>query len=59
MTERPAPHVPVADPDLEPDKDGHAVCRCGLLILPGNPRHAMPVVPEQAEARRRVNPDDE
>jgi hypothetical protein len=59
MTAKPTPHTARVDPDLPPDINGHAVCRCGLLILPGDPRHDMPDVPEQALARARVDPHDE
>jgi hypothetical protein len=59
MTERPSPHVFVADPDLPPDMNGRRVCRCGLLGRPGDAHHDMPDVPEQALARVRVDPHDE
>jgi hypothetical protein len=56
MTERPGPHVFVADPDL-PHRyhDGRRVClACHLLGRSGDAHHDMPDVPAQAEARRRV-----
>lgn len=54
MTAKPAPHPPRVDTDLPPDINGHAVCRCGLLILPGDPRHDMPDRPVEADARERA-----
>lgn len=54
MSERPGPHVAVVDPDTPADPwTGLEVCRtCHLLIRNGDPRHDMPDVPEQVEARR-------
>lgn len=53
MKTRPAPHPFAADPDLPADINGREVCRrCNLVGRPGDAHHAMPNVPEQAEARR-------
>lgn len=48
------PHVLALDPDVPPDLDGRGTCRCGLIDIPGDLRHTLPVVPEQAEHRRRA-----
>lgn len=57
---RPAPHVFVADPELPPDMNGRQVCaRCHLVGRAGDAHHDMPVVPEQAEARRWAGERDD
>jgi hypothetical protein len=57
VTARP-PHPFQADPDLPPDHRGRPFCRCGVVRVDGDPRHEMPVVPEQAEHRRRVGEEE-
>jgi hypothetical protein len=48
------------DPDLPPDHLGRRACiHCNLMGRPNDPHHPMPDVPEQAEARHRVDPGDE
>lgn len=53
------PHVLSLDPDIPPDLDGRGTCRCGLLDLPGDPRHTLPTVPAQAEVASRYEHEDE
>jgi hypothetical protein len=48
------PHALALDPDVPPDLDGRGTCRCGLIDIPGDLRHTLPTVPEQAEHRRRA-----
>jgi hypothetical protein len=53
------PHPFVADDDTPPDHNGRQVCRfCHLIGEPGDTHHEMPVVPEQAEHRRRVGEEE-
>lgn len=59
MSTRQSPHPFVADPELPPDMNGRQVCRCGLLGRPGDARHNMPTVPEQAESRRWAGERDD
>lgn len=49
------PHVATPDPDVPVDQHGHPFCStCHLAIVDGDPRHTLPVVPEQREHRRRI-----
>jgi hypothetical protein len=50
----------VADPELPADINGRHVCaRCHLVGRSGDAHHAMPDVPEQAEARRWAGERDD
>lgn len=54
---RPHPFAP--DPDIPPGMDGRGACAsCHLIGEPGDARHTMPVVPEQAEVRRRYDHEE-
>jgi hypothetical protein len=49
------PHLFVPDPDVPPDVNGVGACSvCHCMGKPGDPRHTLPDVPEQAEHRRRM-----
>jgi len=51
-------HPPTPDPDVPADQQGHAYCRRGVAIVEGDPRHTMPVVPEQADHRNRYEQEN-
>jgi hypothetical protein len=49
------PHLFVPDPDVPADVNGRGACAaCHCMGEPGDPRHTLPDVPEQAEHRRRA-----
>ena len=52
------PHLFRPDPELPADSRGRRVCRCGLLGEPGDARHTLPDVPEQAQHRGRYDHDE-
>lgn len=52
------PHALSLDPDIPPDVNGRGTCRCGLLDLPGDPRHTLPTVPEQSVVAGRYEHED-
>jgi hypothetical protein len=56
---KPAPHPPVVDPCVPVDQAGRAYCTCGIAIVDGDPRHTLPVVPEQAEHHHRYEHEEE
>lgn len=53
------PHPFVEDLDVPADHLGRQFCRCGVVEIPGDPRHVLPDVPEQAEVRARYDHDEE
>ncbi|HXM55369.1 MAG TPA: hypothetical protein VOB72_08265 [Candidatus Dormibacteraeota bacterium] len=46
------------DPDVPPDSNGRATCRCRLVGEPGDAHHLLPVVPEQAAVAARYDPEE-
>ena len=55
MKNRPGPHLFAADTDVPADHLGRRACsQCHVMGRPGDARHTMPDVPEQAEARARI-----
>jgi hypothetical protein len=50
------PHLAVPDRDAPPDHKGRRVCRCGLPIIDGDPRHTVP--PHVPDAREKAAHDE-
>lgn len=49
------PHPAVPDRDAPPDHNGRRVCRCGLPIIDGDPRHTVTAGPD---VQRKAAHDD-
>jgi hypothetical protein len=47
------PHLFDLDPDVPADHLGRAFCRCGVVRLPGDPRHTPPDTADAQAAHLR------